>query len=167
MPKIPPKVHRYLQPALRLGLGVLFFWSGIGKLQHFNDFLQAVYAYNILPVTLAKIYAQMLPWVEIMAAVYLILGLFTRFSAGLINLMMLSFIIAISAVLLRGDSLEDCGCFIGGQSEPLTPKKLVEDFFLLLAGVYLMLTPPGPWSLDNVLWKKPTPAAPETSPEEK
>ena len=143
----------WVQLLVRVALGVLFISSGVGKLQHFADFEQTALNYQVLPEVLTTMYAQMLPWVAILAGAYLMIGLFTQFAAVLVFLMMLSFIIAIVAVLIRGDEM-DCGCFVGGRTEPVTPQKLVEDVFLLLLSVYLFFAPIGPWCIDRVLNRK-------------
>jgi uncharacterized membrane protein YphA (DoxX/SURF4 family) len=52
---------------------------------------------------------------------------------------------------------------VGGKSEPVTPAKLLEDLALLAISVYLMLAPPGLWSVDRLL-KKPD-SAPPASPD--
>ncbi len=165
---LPEKLKPFIQLIVRLWIGGLFTWSGVTKLNHFEAFEKAALNYHILPETLTKIYALMLPWVEILAGGYLMLGLFTHFAALLVILMMASFIIAIGAALFRGDDL-DCGCFVGGKTEPVTPKKLVEDFILLGFSIYLFIVRPGFWSVDNFLRvkeaeeikKEPTPSPDE------
>ncbi len=147
------KLKPFAQLAIRVWLGGLFIWSGIGKLTHFEAFEKAALNYHLLPEVLTKIYALMLPWVEILAGVYLIIGLFTHFAALLVILMMLSFIIAIGVALFRGDDL-DCGCFVGGKSEPVTPKKMVEDLILLGMSIYLFVARPGIWSVDRLFHQK-------------
>lgn len=115
--------------------------------------MAAVHAYGVLPADWAIFYAHALPWAEILAGAYLIVGLFTRWAAGLIAAMMLSFIIAIAWVLARGGAI-DCGCFVGGRQEPLTPQKLLEDIALLAMSLWLIVSPSGPWSLDRLLRRK-------------
>ncbi|MBX2860004.1 MAG: DoxX family membrane protein [Vampirovibrio sp.] len=144
------KAHPWLQLICRLFLGVMFITSGIEKVTHWTPFYQAAAAYKVLPEDLLYFYAQVLPWAEIMAGAYLVLGLFTRYAAGAVAAMILSFLIAITIVLIRGDEI-DCGCFVGGKSEPVTWKKWVEDVGLLLMAGYLIWVKPIAWSIDGFL----------------
>lgn len=149
--------RRVAHPAVsllaRLFLGGLFVWSGLEKIGHFETFAQAVQAYDILPDALATAYTHALPWAEVLAGGYLVLGLYTRWAAGLIAAMVLSFLVAITWVLLRGGEAIDCGCFLGGQQEPLSWRKWLEDVGLLILGGWLASRPSGPWSLDRLLGK--------------
>lgn len=86
----------------RLSLGFLFFFAGLRKMMPFDSIgsnlsgfvNNAVVPNAPLPEILAKAYGYALPFVELIAGIFLILGLFTRTSATLIGLMLLSFIIA-------------------------------------------------------------------------
>ncbi len=54
--------------------------------------------------------ALVMPWFELLAGLALILGIWTRTSAALVGALLLVFVAAISANLLRGNAI-DCGCF--------------------------------------------------------
>jgi uncharacterized membrane protein YphA (DoxX/SURF4 family) len=132
-------------------LGGLFLWSGWEKLNHLDAFYQAAQQYKVLPELLTHFYAAALPWLEILGGVYLILGLFTRAAAWATGAMTLSFMIAITLVLLRGEAV-DCGCFVGGKSEPVTWALWARDLALLLGSLYLGWIPgTAPWSVDAYL----------------
>ena len=146
------QINRYLQPALRLLLAWIFIQSGWDKLQHLEAFYTAAQNYKILTPTLTYFYSVVLPWFEIMAGLYLLVGLFIRFSAALCGLLTLSFLIALGIVLTRGDAI-DCGCFVGGKSEPITWGLFIRDCFLLLGSAYLWQFPQNPYSLDTWLQK--------------
>ncbi|MGB0767643.1 MAG: DoxX family protein [Phycisphaeraceae bacterium] len=87
----------------RLTLGVLFALAGVRKLlptdeativDKMNGFASYVASQAPLPEALGKAYGYALPWAEILVGATLIVGFFTRLSAVLIGLMLLSFIIA-------------------------------------------------------------------------
>lgn len=149
--------HHKLQPLLQLGLrlflGWVFITSGWEKLQAMHVFVPMVLAYKVLPDQLALIYAKALPWVELLAGSYLVIGLFTRYAAGAIGAMLLSFIIAIAMVLIRGDVI-DCGCFVGGKVEPVDLNLLLRDVGMLTGCVYLMLQTQFKLSIDSLLTKE-------------
>jgi hypothetical protein len=78
-----------------------------------------------------------LPWIEVMAGLMLIIGIWRQASAWLINLMTLVFIAAISSAVARGLSIE-CGCFgtVGGREVGL--KAIAEDVGLLACGIWIV-----------------------------
>jgi uncharacterized membrane protein YphA (DoxX/SURF4 family) len=87
----------------RLSLGVLFVLAGVRKLlpsgdanmiDKMNGFASYVASQAPMPEALGKAYGYALPWAEIICGLMLVLGLLTRFSAVLIGLMLLSFLIA-------------------------------------------------------------------------
>ncbi len=142
----------YITFLLRVLLGGLFIWSGVSKLQHMFLFQAAVGAYGILPASFVPVVAKALPWLEVMAGFYLIIGLFTRFASGLMAVMLTVFIVAISRALLNGQEI-DCGCYLAGHSEPVSIKKLAEDVGLLLISLYLFIQPKHWLAVDSLLNK--------------
>lgn len=87
----------------RLSLGVLFLLAGVRKLlpaegatvmDKMNGFASFVASKAPLPEVLGKAYGYALPWSEIIVGLLLIVGLFTRVSAALIGLMLVSFLMA-------------------------------------------------------------------------
>ncbi|MFC2006929.1 thrombospondin type 3 repeat-containing protein, partial [Chloroflexota bacterium] len=135
--------------ASRLILGSIFIAASIGKLQHPEEFTTLVASYNILPYALAEIYGYVVPWVELIIATFLILGLFTRFASALSIPMIISFIIASSHKLLIGAG-GGCGCF--GNVMPLTlTQSLNLDALMLLMTIPLMLRGVGLLSVRQLL----------------
>jgi len=144
------KIQQIAQPLLRVILAWVFIQSGWDKLQHLDAFYAAAQNYKILTPTLTYFYSVALPWLEIMAGVYLLLGLFMRFAAGLTTALMLSFIVALGIALTRGDAI-DCGCFVGGKSEPITWGLFIRDCCLLTGALALLFFQTHPLSLDGWL----------------
>lgn len=136
MPTLLSRLSQVAHLLIRLSTGWVFVQSGWEKLHHLPEFYQAAQNYHILPPTLTHFYAVCVPWLEVLGGGYLLLGLFIPFAAALNGLLLLSFIIAISMVLIRGEAI-DCGCFVGGRAEPVTPALLFRDINLLLGCIYL------------------------------
>ncbi len=133
---------------LRVGLGVIFFWSGLEKVWHLSAFYQDAQNYHVLSPLLTQIYSASLPWFEILAGGLLLLGLFSRFATLLMSLLLASFIIAVSLVLMKGGHA-DCGCFLGGaESSPITAGLLFRDIALMMGVAYLCWANPKSYSLD-------------------
>ena len=112
--------------------------------------------------------ATALPILEVGLGIWLIVGLFIRFSAIVSVVLMAIFTIAISQAWLRGLNI-DCGCFGGAQSnsigvailtalgpvgdylghETAGPATIIRDVVLLLMGVHLIFVP-SIFSIDNL-----------------
>jgi uncharacterized membrane protein YphA (DoxX/SURF4 family) len=103
--------HPYLMIPVRLYLGYTFLISGWEKINHMEGFVTIVKGYNVLPPWIAEIFGRSLPFVEIIVAVYFVVGLLTRWTSVVTALMMFSFMIATVINLVRGTSPLNCGCF--------------------------------------------------------
>ena len=133
----------------RLVLAAVFALSAIAKLTAPGFFHDSVAAYHLLPTGLVGPFAQALPWVEALIALYLLIGLFLRPTAVATAVLLLVFIVALSISLARGNTAHGCGCLpstgplgslpfvawlAGGAT--ITPFDVVRDLvFLGLAGI--------------------------------
>jgi uncharacterized membrane protein YphA (DoxX/SURF4 family) len=136
----------------RAVLGLLFLASGVGKLlEPREEFIALVQSYAVIPDGLAVVYATMLPWVELIVAVLLIVGLYTRWAAVIGNLMLFSFIMAVSIVLIRDGNLDNCGCFGAFAIQEAPEAVLARDAMFFLLGVILLYGRVQPFSLDKKL----------------
>jgi uncharacterized membrane protein YphA (DoxX/SURF4 family) len=119
----------------RLVLGVTFIYASLDKIAHPDQFARIIYNYKILPDFLINVFAVTLPWVELIAGLFLILGIFTEGASLLISFLLVVFIVAISINLVRGVDL-NCGCF---STDPAGKKEganlLIKDFIFLYLGV--------------------------------
>ena len=119
----------------RLVLGVTFIYASLDKIAHPEQFARIVYNYKILPQFLINIFAVTLPWVELTAGLFLILGIFTESASLLVSFLFIIFIIATSVNLFRGVDL-NCGCF---STDPAGKKEgadlLIKDFIFLYLGI--------------------------------
>ncbi|KPL04501.1 MAG: hypothetical protein AMJ73_04165, partial [candidate division Zixibacteria bacterium SM1_73] len=84
----------------RLVLGITFVYASLDKIAHPDQFAKIVYNYKILPGFLINIFAVTLPWVELLAGLFLILGIFTESASLLISLLLVIFLFAISVNVL-------------------------------------------------------------------
>jgi uncharacterized membrane protein YphA (DoxX/SURF4 family) len=138
---------KYTTLLFRLFLGAIFIYASVDKIAHPADFARAIFYYRILPVYLVNILAVVLPWAELFAGILLILGIFTRSSALLIDAMLLVFIVAISHNVLRGVDIA-CGCFT---VSPVAQKHglslLYRDIGMLLMGLQIYFFDQGGLSL--------------------
>lgn len=139
--------------AARLLLAVVFFVSGIVKAADPAQTKVAVRAYQLLPDALAETVSAVLPYLEIAAAVILLLGLATRLGAALSALMMVAFLIGVISAAARGLSI-DCGCFGGGGAVQSGATEytleILRDTGLLIVSGYLLVRPRSWLAVDSL-----------------
>jgi putative oxidoreductase len=101
---------KYLVLAGRLLIGGIFIYASIYKIFDPATFAVAVRNYLIIPASWSNTVALTLPWVEIVAGVFLILGIQVKPSALLTTGMLGVFLGAIIYAFSIGLDI-DCGCF--------------------------------------------------------
>lgn len=148
----------------RLVTGGVWIVAGALKLPDPSGSVRAVRAYDLLPESIVSTVGYALPVVEVVIGVCLVLGLLTRAMGVLSALLLIAFVVGISAAWARGLSI-DCGCFGGGgEIEDATsryPWEIARDVGLLLLSTWLVIWPRTRWSLDAVVLP---PRAGEVSP---
>ena len=146
--------NRYPSFVFRIGLGVVFIVSGSGKLPEGAAFVDQVEEANILPHALARAYGTAFPYVEIVIGALLILGLLSRFVAGIGGLAALSFIIGNSTRLYRG-LYGECGCFGSIASLQFTTREaLIIDCVLLIMAIQILIHRGEFLSLDSAIFRR-------------
>jgi uncharacterized membrane protein YphA (DoxX/SURF4 family) len=120
----------------RLLLGGVFIYAAYTKLaQHWTLFAFSINSYGIFPEWTLKPIAILLPWVELGLGLLLVFGLWLRYAAAAVSILLLAFFGIMLRAYLQGQDI-DCGCF--GLGEALSIKTLVRDGLLL--GLSLALT---------------------------
>jgi uncharacterized membrane protein YphA (DoxX/SURF4 family) len=146
--------NRYLSFVFRIALGIIFIISGAGKLPEGAAFVDQVEEANILPHALARAYGTALPYVEIVIGALLILGLLSRFAAGIGGLAALSFIIGNSTRIYRG-LYGECGCFGSIASLQFSTREaLIIDCVLLIMAIQILIHKGEFLSLDSVIFRR-------------
>lgn len=132
--------HPWLTIRVQIALGAIFVAAALPKLADPPSFAHMVYNYRILPAGLINVSALTMPWVEILAGLALVLGVWKRPARWIIGAMLVVFMAAISYNLFRGNAI-DCGCFdttAAGKSY----EERIRDMWLVLvrdAGMLLMI----------------------------
>jgi uncharacterized membrane protein YphA (DoxX/SURF4 family) len=143
----------------RLALGGVLLAAGMLKLVDLDGAVRSVVAYDLLDYEIAAFIGLTLPVLEVAVGALLILGLLTRGSAAVGTVLMLVFIAGIASAWARGLSI-DCGCFgTGGQVAPGATRyleEIVRDAALAVAGVWLVVRPHTPLSVDGLLTRRAT-----------
>jgi uncharacterized membrane protein YphA (DoxX/SURF4 family) len=98
------------------------------------DFAKVVYGYNLFPEVLINLIAIILPFVELISGLSLLLGIYPRSAALIINGLLLAFIFI---NIMRGYEF-DCGCF--STKKTGSPKLMVaRDVIYLIMGLQVFL----------------------------
>lgn len=130
-------------------LGGLFLFAAYNKLWHANDpqlFSASVQAFihnPAFPEPLVRLATGVTPWVEVVAGLLLVLGVWSRGAAAVLAGLLVLFIGLIGQAMLRGLQL-DCGCF--GKLSPFCPPKVsacnvYQNLALLAMAVVIAATP--------------------------
>ena len=138
----------------RLVLGGVFLVAGVTKALNPGELAASIRTYELgLPEWFVTLSAYALPYLEVLIGFYLLIGLFTRFSAWTTNVMMAVFLVALVQGALRGLQI-DCGCFgtAAGSGEPASLwLDVARDVGLLALGLHIALSPLGRFSVDALL----------------
>ncbi len=122
---------------LRLALGAVLLLAGALKVFNPAGFADSVQHYQMLPHEFINVVAIIMPWIELVAGVFLVMGVWVRASALLAALLSAIFMMAIGQALARGLNIE-CGCFGTVAGSRIGLSHLAVDVALLLTSVWLV-----------------------------
>lgn len=91
-------------------VGIFFGVAAVVKLADPEAFFSSLLTYQLFPREVALGLALFAPWLEALAAIGLVTGLWRRGAALLAGAMLVLFIVLVAQGLARGLEL-DCGCF--------------------------------------------------------
>lgn len=101
-----PRLHL----VLRALLGLYFVHASLAKIADPPAFARIVYQWQVLGPIPSNLAAVTLPWIELLAGLLLIVGLWKRDAAVVIAVLLAVFLVAAGLVLARGIDVENCGC---------------------------------------------------------
>ena len=102
--------HPRVELLLRLLLGAFFIYASLDKIWSPAAFAKIVYQWQVVGPVASNLVAVTLPWIELVAGLLLVAGVWKRESALVIALMLVVFIVAAGSVMARGIDVENCGC---------------------------------------------------------
>ncbi|MDB5060076.1 MAG: DoxX family protein [Chloroflexi bacterium] len=144
-----------VQITLSIALAVIFAVSAVPKIRHPKGFVVAVLAYHVLPPRLGRLYARLIPPLELLAAFLLASGTSLRIAAIIAASTLGTFIVAVGLNVVRGRDL-DCHCFGRGVRRRIGWGLVLQDAALLAVSVFVgtMATSwvdAEPWSVFRLL----------------
>ncbi len=140
---------------LRVLIGGFFVAVSIDKLfEPYQNFLYVVQGYKLFPAILEEMVARIFPWIEFFLGLFLILGLWLKWTLRSFLLVVFTFMLIISQALIRKLPIDSCGCF-GGLFSAEIHQTLILDFFLWLFLWVLLrgIENTSFWSLDKYFLK--------------
>ncbi len=102
--------NRYVVLSARLLLGFVFLVASIDKVADPNAFAVSISYYRLVGEPVTLILATILPWVELLAGLFLLFGIMMRGSSLLLLLMLVLFTAGVISGIVRGLDIS-CGCF--------------------------------------------------------
>ena len=128
--------NKYLLFLFRVIVGFVFIYAGILKISDPAGFSDAIKNYDLLPLSFVNIFAIILPWIEVVAGLFLLFGISVKENSFIISAMLVVFILGIVISLGRGLNI-DCGCFGTSSGTKVGIIKLVENIILLTFSLLL------------------------------
>ncbi|MBI3932774.1 MAG: DoxX family membrane protein [Acidobacteria bacterium] len=139
-----PATHR----VLGLVIGAVFLYASLDKIAHPPEFARIVYHYQVIgpsqsiPPLVPNTFAVVLPWIEAVAGLLLMAGVWRREAALLTAAMLVTFVLAVGSALYRGIDVQNCGCFTVGAEGRRAGWGLLLGDTLLLAGALALVAVP-------------------------
>ncbi len=131
--------NSWIELAARWILGITFIYASYHKIVSPADFAKIIYGYDLFPGVLINLIAIILPFVELFSGLALVLGIYPRSAALIVNGMLLGFIITLSINLIRGHEF-DCGCFsLGDSGDTVSSEQVVvRDIIYFVLGLHVL-----------------------------
>ena len=122
----------------RMLLAAIFLMASVPKIIAPHEFAIAVFRYQLLPDSAINLMAIFLPWIELVAAVAVLIPRASAAAAAILLALLAVFTAAIAIDLVRGIDIS-CGCFtLAADAGPIGWWEVVRDVgFLALAGFVL------------------------------
>jgi uncharacterized membrane protein YphA (DoxX/SURF4 family) len=157
----------WISLAARLGLGAMWLYYSVPKLNT-PDVNQAdVRRFQILPGSMIDTFAYIQPYLELALGILIIVGLGTRLVAALSGVVLLVYIGGIISLGARGIHIS-CGC--GGSGATVSAGQtrytldVLRDLGYLIPALWLLWRPESRFSADEFLIPEAVPAAPVPAP---
>lgn len=147
--------HHWLALPCRLWVGAIYLLAAWHKILYPAKFALSIATYQILPLEYINLMALVLPWLELVAGLCLIGGLWTR-AAALCMVGMTTMFIAALVMAIRGKvQMTSCGCFAPDAEAAMKTigwDYVYRDIGYLLAAAYVALFDNGRIGIDG-LWR--------------
>jgi uncharacterized membrane protein YphA (DoxX/SURF4 family) len=114
----------------RIAIGIIFGWAALAKIGDPVTFAGDVHNFRLVPVALENLVAMTLPWVELVAAIALVLDIRGREAAVLSLALLAAFTLGVAQAMARGLDFE-CGCFGTDDGASVGGVKLLQNLGMM------------------------------------
>ena len=133
----------------RLLVGGMYIVASYYKIVEPASFAKSIWQYHMVPGSLINLMALILPWLELLIGLAIVFGITYRGAIWWANLLLVVFIAALAATIIRGIDI-DCGCFKAGKSATGPAwKALLFDLAAWLFAMQLWLSRSRKWMLSR------------------
>jgi uncharacterized membrane protein YphA (DoxX/SURF4 family) len=123
----------------RLILGAIFIYASLDKALNPLAFAQIIHHYRIAPPSLINLAAVTFPWIELLAGVLIIIGIWVRGANLVLGGFLIFYIVLLSITAARGINI-NCGCF---STSPAVRTNLIvdiiRDIIFLVFSLHILL----------------------------
>ncbi len=126
--------------ACQIVIGVIFVIAALAKLSDLEALSTQVHNFRLVPLWGENLVAMMLPWVELTAALFLILGFRARAGAFVLAALLAAFTVGVGIAVARGLDFE-CGCFGTGDHTRVGAVKIAENLAMLAVAIEALQRP--------------------------
>ncbi|MDQ0256829.1 hypothetical protein J2S74_004251 [Evansella vedderi] len=116
----------------------LFIFSGMGKLLSLKDFVHHIINFEVLPKRLSLLYASLIPFLEILGAVFLLFDPTRMYGLAIILSLLISFSYGILRILKSGKKT-NCNCYGKWMDTKVDYFTLGKVIYLLGLTVFILL----------------------------
>lgn len=126
--------HRWLVLLCQVAIALLFLFAAVTKIGETSLFASQIHHYRVLPFGLENLVAITLPWIELLAALAILLRVEPRAGSAVAAGLMGLFLVIVATAVVRGLDIE-CGCFGTADATHVGVAKLLENtvFFVVAA----------------------------------
>ncbi len=124
----------------RIAVGVVFLAAALAKIGDAAGFARQIHYYRLVPFGLENLLAITLPWIELLLALAILIGVQPRAGAAVAAGLMGLFVAVVAVAVARGLDIE-CGCFGTADASRVGVAKLTENAGLLALALVGSLRP--------------------------
>lgn len=127
---------------VRILLGTFFLLMGGSKLMApYQNFLYVIESYQVFSPPLAELAARLVPWVELFLGLFLILGLWLKYTLIVLLALISGFLLILGQAIVRGLPIGSCGCFGEWLSVSMPTMAMIDGSLWTLTLVLLLRLP--------------------------
>jgi len=132
--------HPGLVLACQVATGLIFLAAAVTKIGDAATFARQIHNFRLVPFGLENLVAITLPWIEIVAALAILLRVRPRAGSLVGAGLMAFFLVVVGTAVARGLDIE-CGCFGTADASRVGLAKLAENAGLLAVTLVASLRP--------------------------